>query len=149
MILPSGGCVMGGFWQYMWYPRSQSSQNRSWSYKIRGRHRAVSSHTQSHTSRLAVTCKLATHCVNNIKQVKRAFRNLVWDIRSPKKYFFMITGYFIHPLGFNTHIVLWGATQTAGFTLDALPLVRPNSLHHVVCELQTWRMAWWKRKMKE
>lgn len=31
--LPSGGSDMGGLRQYMWYPRSQSSQNRSWSWK--------------------------------------------------------------------------------------------------------------------
>lgn len=29
--LPSGGSDMGGLRQYMWYPLSQSSQNRSWS----------------------------------------------------------------------------------------------------------------------
>lgn len=30
---PSGGSDMGGLRQYMWYPLSQSSQNRSWSWK--------------------------------------------------------------------------------------------------------------------
>lgn len=30
---PSGGAERGGDKQYMWYPRSQSSQNKSWSYK--------------------------------------------------------------------------------------------------------------------
>lgn len=29
--LPSGGCSRAGSKQYMWYPRSQSSQNNSWS----------------------------------------------------------------------------------------------------------------------
>lgn len=30
--IPSGGAVSGGFKQYMWNPRSQSSQNSNWSY---------------------------------------------------------------------------------------------------------------------
>lgn len=30
---PSGGSDMGGLRQYMWYPLSQSSQNRSWSWR--------------------------------------------------------------------------------------------------------------------
>lgn len=30
-VVPSGGWVIGGFRQYMWYPLSQSSQNSSWS----------------------------------------------------------------------------------------------------------------------
>lgn len=33
--LPSGGSVRGGLRQYMWYPRSQSSQNSSWSYNTK------------------------------------------------------------------------------------------------------------------
>lgn len=31
-VAPSGGWVIAGFRQYMWYPLSQSSQNSSWSY---------------------------------------------------------------------------------------------------------------------
>lgn len=31
-LLPSGGSDIGGERQYMWYPRSQSSQNNSWSF---------------------------------------------------------------------------------------------------------------------
>lgn len=40
---PSGGSDMGGLRQYMWYPLSQSSQNRSWSWKKKNTHEEVSS----------------------------------------------------------------------------------------------------------
>ena len=41
----------------------------------------------------------------------------------------------------GAHVVLGGATQGAGLALDALPLVRPHRLHHVLGELQTRRVA--------
>lgn len=34
-------------------------------------------------------------------------------------------------------VVLGGAAEGAGLALNALPLVRPNGLHHVLSELQT------------
>lgn len=37
----------------------------------------------------------------------------------------------------QTYVVLWGAADAAWLALDALPLVRPHRLHHVVGELQT------------
>lgn len=37
----------------------------------------------------------------------------------------------------KVYVVLRGATEAAGLALDALPLVRPDGLHHVLSELQT------------
>lgn len=37
----------------------------------------------------------------------------------------------------RTYVVLRGAADAARLALDALPLVRPHRLHHVVGELQT------------
>ena len=41
----------------------------------------------------------------------------------------------------DTYIVLRGATEAAWLALDALPLVGPHCLHHVLCELQACRVT--------
>ena len=46
------------------------------------------------------------------------------------------------PLPCCTYIVLWGSTEAARLALDALPLVRPHRLHHVVGELQARRVTY-------
>lgn len=60
---PSGAIFIGGSRQYMWYPRSQSSQNSSWSSFSEVPHRLQvlhSMHCQGYF--LTLTFMLAVNC---------------------------------------------------------------------------------------
>ncbi|GAA6081403.1 regulator of G-protein signaling 6 [Tachysurus ichikawai] len=38
--------------------------------------------------------------------------------------------------------------EVPGFTLDTLPLVRPDRMHHVLCELETSRITWMEKSQR-